>query len=145
MYILDYTDTFTGVTRNKSRNGELMNVPPAVGLFYMKNLGDPAACLMPIAIQLHPDDKNYVFTPANDKYSWLLAKFHFSCAHHANHQVCIHWSENLGYHWENPPVLGLGQLFVPAVNKTQNNIDKEMNYDIKNKIRKIESKFEKIR
>lgn len=60
-----------------------LHCPNAVGLFHVR--GDKK--FVPIAIQLVPGDREYLFTPADCKDDWLLAKMYYRCAEANVHEV----------------------------------------------------------
>ena len=70
MYIVDYK-VLEGIDAPSGEGETIYSVHP-LGLFYVKRSGD----LVPIAIQLfqQPSDTNPIWTPADSKYDWLLAK-----------------------------------------------------------------------
>ncbi|CAK8679089.1 unnamed protein product [Clavelina lepadiformis] len=79
IYISDYKELLEGVERNVV-NGKELYCPDAVGLFYVNDEGK----FLPIAIQLVPGDRDYLFTP-EDNNRWLLAKMYFRCAGISQH------------------------------------------------------------
>ena len=72
-----------GVKRNKLEDGEQLFCAEATGLFYVKG-----SDFLPIAIQLIPHNKSYLFTPESPANLWMLAKMHFRCAQSNVHEVC---------------------------------------------------------
>ncbi|XP_076825128.1 allene oxide synthase-lipoxygenase protein-like [Clavelina lepadiformis] len=85
IYISDYKELLEGVERNVV-NGKELYCPDAVGLFYVNDEGK----FLPIAIQLVPGDRGYLFTP-EDNNRWLLAKMYFRCAGSSQHLWVNHF------------------------------------------------------
>lgn len=87
IFIGDYSEVFRDIERNKGPNGETLYCPDAIGLFHVNGNGD----LMPIAIQLIPNDPTSIFTPKCDYYDWLLAKMYYRTAAANIHQWYEHF------------------------------------------------------
>uniref|UniRef100_H2Y5X3 Lipoxygenase domain-containing protein n=1 Tax=Ciona savignyi TaxID=51511 RepID=H2Y5X3_CIOSA len=87
IYLSDYSEILKDVKRNKNTFKKQLHCPKAIGLFYVSNSGT----FLPIAIQLVPGDRDYLFTPSSGDEDWMLAKMYFRCA-----QANVHeW----GYHF----------------------------------------------
>ena len=71
--------------RNKNTRGEQLYCPDAVCIFHVNSNDD----LVPIAIQLVPDDSDTIFTPNDSELDWLLAKMYYNVAFCCLHQVII--------------------------------------------------------
>ena len=86
IFIADYVNWTQGLPRNKRyQSDEVMHCADCLALFYA-----PGDCrFLPIAIQLKPDDENYIFTPHDKKYDWMLAKMFFRCSDTKAHQVNV--------------------------------------------------------
>ena len=69
LYISDYKPLTEGLERNDG-----LHCADVCGLFYIKN-----DQFLPIAIQLVPGDRDYLFTAADKRYDWLLAKMYYKC------------------------------------------------------------------
>ena len=83
-YIVDFNEKFKTLPRNVHlATKEPLHCPNAVGLFPVNAKGD----FLPIAIQLVPGDRDYLFTPADSKDDWLLAKMYFRTAESSLHEV----------------------------------------------------------
>jgi len=85
IYIGDYS-TAAPLKRNTipfTSSKQHYYVANCVALFYAAENGD----LLPIAIQLVPNDKDSVFTPHDAKYDWLLAKMYFRSTQSSIHEV----------------------------------------------------------
>ena len=76
LYISDYKP----LTEHLKRNDGL-HCTDSCGLFYVKN-GE----FLPIAIQLVPGDRDYLFI-ADGSDDWLLAKMYFRCTMGSIHEV----------------------------------------------------------
>ncbi|XP_076825703.1 allene oxide synthase-lipoxygenase protein-like isoform X1 [Clavelina lepadiformis] len=85
IYISDYKAALGGVERNVVKGKELY-CPDAVGLFHVNDEDK----FLPIAIQLVPGDRDYLFTPENNN-RWLLAKMYFRCAGTSEHEWVYHF------------------------------------------------------
>ncbi|XP_076825025.1 allene oxide synthase-lipoxygenase protein-like [Clavelina lepadiformis] len=85
IYISDYKEALGGVERNVVKGKELY-CPDAVGLFHVNDEGK----FLPIAIQLVPGDRGYLFTP-EDNNRWLLAKMYFRCSGTSEHEWVYHF------------------------------------------------------
>ena len=79
LYIADYVDLLSGIKRNEG-----LVCADSCGLFYVK--GDD---FLPIAIQLVPNDRDYLFTPKDTSDDWLLAKMYFRGSMSSIHQVSV--------------------------------------------------------
>ncbi|CAK8695675.1 unnamed protein product [Clavelina lepadiformis] len=76
-YIIDFKEKIEEYKRNFYWDTDiLLHVPNALGLFHINSKGS----FLPIAIQLVPGDRDYLFTPADTKDDWLLAKMYFRSA-----------------------------------------------------------------
>jgi len=72
LFVCDYRPVLGGVAREKYvRAGQHFAVPL---VFFAVETASGHARLMPVAIQLDAPGDGYVFTPADDANSWLLAK-----------------------------------------------------------------------
>ncbi|XP_076810011.1 allene oxide synthase-lipoxygenase protein-like isoform X2 [Clavelina lepadiformis] len=86
-YIVDFNEKFKTLPRNVHlATKEPLHCPNAVGLFHVNAKGD----FLPIAIQLVPGDRDYLFTPADSKDDWLLAKMYFRTAESSLHEWDSH-------------------------------------------------------
>ena len=84
IFIADYTTWTRGLPRNKRyKSDKMLYCCDCLALYYSPGDGR----FLPIAIQLKPDDENYVFTPHDAKYDWMLAKMFFRCSDTNAHQV----------------------------------------------------------
>ena len=84
LYISDFSETYgpdNGVERVVGSCGDDAVCPPAVALFLNDSKG-----FRPIAIQLKPDDPEYLFV-ADDGLGWLLAKMYYRCCVSNYHEV----------------------------------------------------------
>ena len=70
--------------KDVERNQDLY-CPNSCGLFYAKSDDQ----FLPIAIQLVPGDRNYLFT-ADESEDWLLAKMYYRCSMSSVHEVSGH-------------------------------------------------------
>jgi len=83
IYIADYTYV-EPIKRNKCpKKTDEFVVPNCLGLFHSTSSGD----FLPIAIQLIPNDKTSIFTPADTEHDWLLAKMFFRTTQSYIHEV----------------------------------------------------------
>lgn len=88
IFIADYTEYTRGLPRNKRyHSDQSMYCADCLTLYYAPGDGR----FLPIAIQLKPDDEEYVFTPNHDKYDWLLAKMFFRCSDCNMNQWIYHY------------------------------------------------------
>jgi len=80
IYISDMVHMFSeenGLVRGTQKDGAKSHCPQSCGLFYINELEQ----YLPIAIQLVPNDRAYLFTGAEgNSHDWLLAKMYFRCS-----------------------------------------------------------------
>jgi len=89
LYLSDLTEFYKegqGLEYTKLENGEPCKVSPAVCLFYINDLMK----FVPIAIQLKPNDREYLFT-SDGSLKWLLAKMYYRNATFSVYEWIIHY------------------------------------------------------
>ncbi|CAK8695673.1 unnamed protein product [Clavelina lepadiformis] len=87
IYILDEKKFLEKLERNLYFDTDQpLHCANAVGLFHVNSKGN----FVPIAIQLVPGDRDYLFTPADSKDDWLLAKLYFRTAECTLHEWDAH-------------------------------------------------------
>nr|XP_002123695.1 arachidonate 5-lipoxygenase-like [Ciona intestinalis] len=89
IYISDYSEMLEGAIRNIDPATKLpLHCANSIALFYSK----PNEKFVPIAIQLVPGDRNYLFTPSSAEHDWLLAKMYYRCSQANAHEWLFHYS-----------------------------------------------------
>jgi len=90
LFISDFSSFYAedkNLVYRELENGEPCQVAPAICLFYVNDsLG-----FVPIAIQLKPNDKDYLFT-ADGSLKWLLAKMYYRNASFSIYEWIIHYA-----------------------------------------------------
>lgn len=89
VFITDYTETFTpgnGIDYMEIGKGVKAYCPQSMALLYINE----AELFVPIAIQLKPNDRDYLFT-SEDSLDWLLAKMYFRSSSLNNHEWLTHF------------------------------------------------------
>lgn len=81
--MVDFTETFRNVNRNKNDQGEQLYCPDVICIFHVNSKDD----LVPIAIQLVPGDADTIFSPKDSPNDWLLAKMYYKVAFGCMHEV----------------------------------------------------------
>nr|CAB3221311.1 arachidonate 5-lipoxygenase-like [Phallusia mammillata] len=92
IYVSDYYKHLEGISRNTDFDGNQIYCANAMGMFYVR----PDKKFVPIAIQLVPGDRDYLFTSLDSKDEWLLAKMYFRCAEGNFHQWIVHYVNTHG-------------------------------------------------
>ena len=72
----------------KSATGGVACCPPAMCLFLLKKVSQKKTNFVPIAIQLKPNDRDYLFV-SDTSNGWLLAKMYYRCAVANVHEVSL--------------------------------------------------------
>lgn len=89
LYITDLKSTYEeefGLERSALSDGKPSVCPPAVCLFNINN----DQRFVPVAIQLVPNDRDYLFT-SDGSHDWMLAKMYFRCATSNMHEWVYHF------------------------------------------------------
>nr|XP_039266986.1 allene oxide synthase-lipoxygenase protein-like [Styela clava] len=87
VYIGDYSEIFHGEIRNKDVAGNLLYCPDAICLYHVNSEDN----LVPIAIQLVPNDRETIFTPKSSPEDWMLAKMYMKVAMGNLHEWSYHF------------------------------------------------------
>jgi len=90
LYLTDYTRTYhkdSGIDFMDIPSGGKAFCPPCVALMYISEDGD----FVPIAIQLKPENRDYLFT-SDGSDDWVLAKMFFRSAHLNTHEWKAHFT-----------------------------------------------------
>ncbi|CAK8695669.1 unnamed protein product [Clavelina lepadiformis] len=86
-YVFDARKKLAPVERNFYFDTDKpLYCPNAIGLFHVNSKGN----FLPIAIQLVPGNRDYLFTPSDTKDDWLLAKLYFRTAECSLHEWDAH-------------------------------------------------------
>lgn len=89
VFVTDFTECFTpgnGIDYMGIGDGVKAYCPQSMALLYINE----AQLFVPIAIQLKPDDRDYLFT-SEDSLDWLLAKMYFRSSSLNNHEWLVHF------------------------------------------------------
>lgn len=89
LYIIDYTKVYhpdNGLVHKNNKHGKPCDVAPAVCLFHVDNHGK----FLPRAIQLKPNDRDYLFV-SEQSDDWMLAKMYVRNAGFSIHEWIYHF------------------------------------------------------
>jgi len=90
LFISDFSSYYSEdkeLIYTKQENGDPCKVAPATCLFHV----NPTLGFIPIAIQLNPNDRDYLFT-SYSSLKWLLAKMYYRNASFSIYEWIIHYS-----------------------------------------------------
>ena len=85
IYISDFSKALKGVNRNKTSAGVKLYCPNSICIFHVNSSDD----LVPIVIQLDPNNFDSIFTPNDSELDWLLAKMYHKVAFVCMHEVIL--------------------------------------------------------